>query len=282
MEEFKQYLNDNADEAERRAAEQVMEGLQGLRLEAKVAEVAAERATLYRRLRWQRIFTSMVALALLAGAAYLFFVKNDTLAPQQQPVEQPAKPPFPVVNQDAPSENTTEKTASDPIAQLPPDERLPNPRYPAPDASMMRGDDAADKKQQALLDQLWYTDYPLKGLKPGNAFKKVDESLKKRNFNAAYLELEILESRMPMNDTLRYLKAYCFLETGEGNEALAYLDSIQGRHSAWEPQLQWYRGLAMLLADEREKALALFKQLETRSKHPYRRQAEKAAGLLSK
>lgn len=281
MEEFKQYLNDNDDEAERRAAEQVMEGLQGLRLEAKVAEVAAERATLYRRLRWRRIVTSMVALALLAGAAYLFFVKNDTPAPQQ-PVEQPAKPPFPVVNQDVPSENTTEKTASDPIAQLPPDERLPNPRYPAPDASMMRGDDDADKKQQALLDQLWYTDYPLKGLKPGDSFKKVDESLKKRNFNAAYLELEILESRMPMNDTLRYLKAYCLLETGEGNEALAYLDSIQGRHSAWEPQLQWYRGLAMLLADEREQALALFQQLETRSKHPYRRQAEKATGLLSK
>ncbi|MCC6279179.1 MAG: hypothetical protein IT262_01160 [Saprospiraceae bacterium] len=281
MEEFKQYLNDNADEAERRAAEQVMEGLQGLRLESKVAEVAAERAALYRRLHWRRIFTSMVALALLAGAAYLFFVKNDTPAPQQQPVEQPAKPPFPVVNQDVPSENTTEKTASDPIAQLPPDERLPNPRYPAPDASMMRGDAAAGKNQQALLDQLWYTDYPLKGLKPGNSFKTVDKNLKKRNFNAAYLELEQLEGFLTKNDTLRYLKAYCLLETGEGNEALAYLDSIQGRHSAWEPQLQWYRGLAMLLADERGKALALFKQIAKSPGHPYRRHAAKAEKLLA-
>ena len=119
-------------------------------------------------------------------------------------------------------------------------------------------------------------------MKISNAFKKADESLKKRDFKAAYLELERLEGQMTENDTLRYLKGYCLLEMGEGQEALTYFDRLQSRHPVWEPQLQWYRGLAMLLADERGKALALFQQLENQPKHPYRRQAEKAAGLLSK
>lgn len=283
MEEQQQYLNDNADEDERRAAAQVMEGLAGLRLEAKVGQVAAERATLYRRTFWRRIFISIVALALVAGAAYLYFGKKETPAaprPVLQQQEQNQAPP--AENQTPPVEKTDDRKASEPIAGLNPGERLANPRYPAPEVTMIRGDADENKALKRLLDQVWYTGYPLAGLKTGNAFKKADENLKKRDFNAAFLELERLEGQMAQNDTLRYLKGYCLLEMGEGSEALAYLDRLQGRHAAWEPQLQWYRGLAMLLADEREKALALFKQLETRPKHPYRRQAEKAAGLLSK
>lgn len=284
MEEDKQNLSDDADEDERRAAEQVMEGLAGLRLEAKVGEVAAERAALYRRRLSRRIFISLVALALVAGAAYLFFGKKempDAPPPvlQQQEQKNPAPPSE---NQTPPVEKTDDKKASEPIAQLPPSERLPNPRYPAPEAAMIRGDETTNKARKALLDQVWYTDYPLTGLKISNAFKKADESLKKRDFNAAYLELERLEGQMTENDTLRYLKGYCLLEMGEGGEALAYFDRIQGRYATWESQLQWYRGLAMLLTDERRRALSLFKQLETRPKHPYRREAEKAVRLLSK
>jgi hypothetical protein len=283
MEDHKQYLSDNADEDEHRAAAQVMEGLEGLRLEAKVVEVAVERAALYRRIFWRRIFISMVALALVAGAAYVFFWKKETLtAPPPVLQQQEQYPAPPAENQTAPVEKAKDNNVNKPIAQLPPSERLPNPRYPAPEGTMIRGDETADKARKALLDQLWYTDYPLTALKTSQSFTKADESLKKWDFNAAYLELERLEAQMAQNDTLLYLKGYCLMEMGEGNDALTYFDRLQGRHAAWEPQLQWYRGLAMLLADEREKALALFKQLENQPKHPYRKQAEKATGLLSK
>jgi hypothetical protein len=284
MEEHKQYLNDDADEAERRAAAQVMEGLAGLRLEAKVGEVAAERAALYRRRRWQRTFIAMVALVLVAGAAYLFFEKKDPPATpprSQQPAGQPETPAAPADNRNAPADPVKNNTSNKPIAQLPPSERLPNPRYPAPDVTMIRGDETANKARKAMLDQLWYTNYPLTGLKTGNAFKKADESLKKRDFNAAYLELERLEGQLAPNDTLLYLKSYCLLEMGEGEEALAGFDKLQGRHAAWEPQLQWYRGLAMLLADKRGKARALFKQIEKSPGHPYRSHAAKAEKLLA-
>ncbi len=285
MEEHKQYLSDHADEAERRAAAQVMEGLQGLRLEDKVASVAVERAALYRRIFWQRIVIAMVALAFIAGAAYLLVGRKSTSiapTPPQLPVEQPQKSPVPRDNQVVPSEKGKDNTGSVPIAQVRPSERLANPRYPAPEITLIRGDQESNKTFQTLLNQLWYTDYPLRGLTSKDPFKQADENLKNRDFNAAYIALNRLENQMAVNDTLRYLKGYCLLEMGEGNEALANFDPLQGRHAAWEPQLQWYRGLAMLLAGERAKALDLFRQVKTLPKHPYRKQAEKAAGLLSK
>ena len=281
MEDYKQYLTNDADETEQRAAEQVMEGLEGLTLEAKLKEVAAERQVLERRAKWQRIFVWTIALALIAGAIYFVWGNQKTPdAPppvppkQEQPATPPADEPTPPV--DKPVEQQR------PMAQLSPGERLPNPRYPAPDVTMIRGDGPDNKAQKALLDQVWYTDYPLKGLKAGGLLAKADENLKKRDFTGAYLELERLGSTTAANDTLRYLKGYCLLEMGEGAEALAIFDGLQGRHSTWEPQMQWYRGLAMLLSSEREKALTLLQQVAKQPRHPYQRQASKAVGLIKK
>jgi len=282
MEEYKQYINGDADEDERRAAEQVMEGLAELRLEAKVREVAAQRQALRRRGFWQRIFVSMVALALVGGAAYLILGQKQTPAPPptQQPKQQQQPIPPSAGDPDIPFIKPQDKKENAPIAQVSPGERLPNPSHLAPEITMMRGDEQVNKALKALLDQIWYTDYPLKGLKVSGSFKQADESLKKRDFIAAYLELEQLEGQMAGNDTLRYLKGYCLLEMAEGNEALTYFDPLQGRHAAWEPQLQWYRGLAMLLADKRPEALAQFKRVAAKPGHLYRRQAEKALKLL--
>jgi len=280
MEEYKQYINGDADEDERRAAEQVMEGLAELRLEAKVREVAAQRQALRRRGFWQRIFVSIVALALVAYAAYLILGQKQTPAPPptQQPQQQPIPPS--TGDPDIPFIKPQDKKENAPIAQVNPGERLPNPSHLAPEITMMRGDEETNKALKALLDQIWYTDYPLKSVKVSGSFKQADESLKKRDFTAAYLELGQLEGQMAENDTLRYLKGYCLLEMAEGEEALTYLDPLQGRHAAWEPQLQWYRGLAMLLADKRPEALALFKRVAAKPGHLYRRQAEKALKLL--
>ncbi len=89
MEDFKQYLNDDAEEEARAAAEQVRMGLSGLRLERKVAQVAAERKALLRRRFWSRL-VSIATLAFMVGAAFLFFWKKESPLPAdpgQQPVE---------------------------------------------------------------------------------------------------------------------------------------------------------------------------------------------------
>jgi tetratricopeptide (TPR) repeat protein len=283
MEDYKQYLNDNADEAEHRAAQQVMEGLAGLRLEAKVREVAAERAALHRRVRWQRFLIASIALILMVSAVYLFFGKKDANVntPAAPTLQQRNAPQLQTEPQQIPSEQPKDQPAKkQPIAQLRPAEQLPNPRYPAPEVTMIRGNEADNKALKSLLDQVWYTDYPLRGVMAKGIVEKADKALKKRDFSAAYLELERLSAQNANNDTLRYLKGYCLLQMGEGAEAFTYFKALQGRHKAWDAQLEWYSGLALLLLDEREKAKALLQQIVAQNKHPYRRQAEKAAGLL--
>lgn len=275
MEDHRQYLSNNADEDERRAARQVMEGLAGLRLEAKLKEVAAERQLLERRTIWRRIFVWVIALALVVGAIYFVLGKKETPAaptPTPQPQEQPATPP--VHTPTSPVDKPLDKPQ--PMAQRTPGERLPDPRYPAPESVLTRGGSGAQQVSKALLDQIWYTDYPLNGLSVAGQFAKVDALLKKRNFEDAFDALEQIAD----SDTTRYLKGYSLLGWGEGTEALVYFNALQGRHNTWEPQLQWYRGLALLLDDKSEKALALFQQIAQQPRHPYQRQARKAVGLL--
>ena len=298
MEKYEQYLSDNAEDDERRAAAQVMEGLAGLRLEAKLREVATEQATQHRRRFWRRLLFTLAALAFLATVAYWFFSKNEA-TPSVPPIEKQApSSPSPTKKQ-TPAPNKSEKPREKPpIAQIKPkeefpvppdpifptfalqDELIPEPLYATPDLVATRGQGEANAALKALLDQLWYVTYPLQGLDVSGTFPSVDENLKKRDFTAAYLELEQLSSTQAANDTFHYLQGYCLMETGEGQEALLHFAQIQGRQLDWEPQLQWYRGIALLLADKRPEALALFNVIAANPGHPYRRQARKALKLL--
>ncbi len=328
MEKYEQYLSDNADDAERRAAEQVLEGLAGLRLEAKLREVAAEQAAQHRRTFWNRLFFTLAALAFLVVVAYWFFSRNVATPSVPPSVKQLPTQPSPIENQ-TPSQNKPEKPRErPPIAQLKPkkqvppvpptpifptyalqDEVIPVPLHSAPDLVAMRGQSEGNIALKALLDQLWYVDYPPFGLKINATYRSADQLLRQRDFSAAYLALEEIEhvqidslsrriarenqkllekdptaspvAAMPMaNDTLLYLKAYCLLEMGEGQEAMFYFSRMRFPDPAWIPQLTWYRALVLLQADKRKEALVLFKQIAEEQGHPYRRQARKAQKLM--
>ena len=298
MEDYEQYLSNNAEDDERRAAAQVMEGLAGLRLESKLREVAAEQAAQHRRRFWRRLLFTLAALAFLATVAYWFFSKNVS-TPSVPPIEKQApSSPSPTKKQ-TPDQNKLEKPREKPpIAQIKPkeevpvppdpifptfalqDELIPEPLHAAPDLVATRGESQANIALKALLDQLWYVDYPLLGLDVSKTFPSIDEKLKKRDFTTAYLELEQLGSTLPTNDTLHALQAYCLLQTGEGQEALLHFNQIQSRQLDWEPQLEWYRGLALLLENKKPEALAQFTTIAANPGHPYRRQARKALKLL--
>lgn len=284
MEDFNQYLNDGSTPEEREAARKIQQGLSALRIQEKVKAVAAERAALHRKRTWRWIVTVAV-LVVLTGAALLFW---GTPAPGTPPVVDPTPETTPQKEETKTQPPTLppvkQETAPPPgpIAQAKPDERLPNPRYPAP-AVMMRGDDTGtNDDKQALLNQLWYTDYPLNGLVLGGAFLAVDKSLRTRDFTTAYINLQRLERQLPQNDTLRYLKAYCLMEMGQGAEALPYFESLQGRSRAWDAQLEWYRGLSLLQAGQKEAALSVFKQMASRGRAPYRSYGKKAVEILKR
>jgi hypothetical protein len=109
MEDFKQYLSNDADDREHEAAEQVRKGLGGLRLEAKVSAVAAERRILLRRRLWWQAM-SAVALIVITGIGYWLFLKKTTSVEpvntgqpiQIKPSDQPAQAPAPIPQIQAP------------------------------------------------------------------------------------------------------------------------------------------------------------------------------------
>lgn len=283
MEDVNQYLKEGHSEEEWEAAQKIKRGLLVLHIQEKVKAAAAERAALRRKRIWRWILTAAVLVA-VAGAALLFWrtppptaLPSSAPAPETTPPTEETKPQLPT----APPAGQKNAPPPGPIAQVRPDERLPNPRYAAPEV-MMRGDDTtgtADDKQ-TLLNQLWYTNYPLDGLIAEGIFSTADQLLRTRDFPAAYINLQRLERQLPQNDTLRYLKAYCLMEMGQGKEALSYFDALQGHLSAWDAQLAWYRGLSLLQSGQKEAALSTFKQIANRGRPPYRTYAAKAILII--
>jgi hypothetical protein len=279
MEDFNQYLNTDSPQETRDAAQKVKEGLTALRIEEKVKAAAAERASLHRKSIWRWIFTAAV-LVVMTGAVLLFWrISAPKTLPAIEttpgtPPQQEAIEPQPLPTTPPPQKQTTTPPSS-PMAQAEP----APPRYAAPQV-MLRGDDTNTNATQLLLNQIWYTDYPLKNRSAGGVFTESDQLLKARNFADAYIQLQRLERKMPQNDTLRYLKGYCLMELGQGNEALPYLESLQGHVPAWDAQLEWYRGLSLLQSGKKEAALSLFKQIANRGQPPYNAFGKKAVKIL--
>lgn len=284
MEDFNQYLNDDSSPEEREAARKIQQGLSALRIQERVKAVAAERAALHRRRIWRWAVTAAV-FVVMTGAVLLFWNMPAPITPPSVDPIPGTTPPKEETKTQPPTQSPAKQETAPPpgpIAQAKPEERLPNPRYPAP-AVMMRGNDTgtADDKQ-ALLNQLWYTDYPLNGLTVGSAFVAVDKSLRTRDFTTAYINLQRLDRQMPKNDTLLYLKAYCLMEMGQGAEALPYFESLQGHSPAWDAQLEWYRGLSLLQSGQKQAALSVFEKMASRGRPPYRAFGKKAVEMLKR
>lgn len=293
MEDFKPYLTDDSDE-ERSAADLLREGFDALRLERKVAEVAAAREAFLRRRFWLKI-AALAAVLLVVGVSvfYFFYQKNAALvAPQQeqdlpQVIENQSPEPkiFPKNEQQKHSEpadsipkKSTQKPKTEPIAETPKTDF--EKKYTRQIAPTVRGENQSDPARQALLDKIWLTEYPPAGMSFGEKFSEVDKLLRARAFSGAYVRLQRLERTSPANDTLIFMKALCLLEMGEGEAALSNFDKLVGGQSAWQPAIRWLRGLAFLLAGRDDAALDLFRKIAGLAGDPFQSSARRAVRLL--
>lgn len=226
----------------------------------------------------------VLVLAAILVMALLFSQKDEPQPRRVAPPPAAAPTPDslqqapPRANPDLPSsqETETEKTTSQPerpIAQNQPNENTFSP-VPAP---RLRGQGAStDTARQALLDAAWFTEYPPQGLEVGEAYLQVDELLRQGDFSKSYARLQLLERKMPANDTLLFLKGYCLLQRGEGGEALRYFDKMENEKPFGKDLLEWYRGLAFLLSGEDGKAKKIFRDISAKPAHAFNRQARQA------
>lgn len=306
MENLDDYLAEDASAEERQAAEQVLLGLDTLRLQEKVKRVATERARL-RKLARQRI-TGLILLltVLLGGTAYWWL--NRTVEMKVPPAEQKtdnapletAPEPNTVPTEESddrePGLLPTEPTDIPPtpperVPQRPPDNMpiaegtpvpgtaLPPPPHAAPNTFLRGQTNTSDSLAQQRLNQLWYTAYPLVGLTVSPDYQEIDEALAERSFTRAFIRLQRLERNIAPNDTLTYLKAYTLLEMGEGAEAARLLDELQSPVPIWQAQQEWYKALGNLLAGEAAAAETLLRQIAEIQGHPYQQHALKALNV---
>ncbi len=234
-----------------------------------------------RRNQWQ-VWRWMAILALVLGAGGVWWYvqhfsaeKKETPAPpteqsSPEPVAPPAEADQPAREQERPP------AVNQPIAADNPDRTLPPPAHASP---QLRGQGMANPGRKALLDAIWYTQYPPAGWQLVGPFRQVDELLRQRDFSKSYARLQLLERKMPTNDTLYFLKGYCLLERGMGDEAQQYFGQIENKSVAGNDLLEWYRALAFLLSGEDDQAEKIFKDMAGRPAHAFKRQAKRALEL---
>lgn len=309
MEDFEEYLGDGADAADQEAIRRLQRGFSELRRKSAVEGAARERSRMRRAKRVRLIVVAGIIL-LSMGLAYLFVLREDNTLPQDQEIK--FEQPDPIGNDSTkiPSGSTPEESLEyDTVAPneqtpgtgfftppLPPDvtpstpvpiasaepetTELPPPPYAAPTRSL-RGANAEETAALGdILDQLWYVTYPLEGMEPGDRFAELDSLLQNRVFTRAFINVRRLERELPANDTLRLLKGYTFLEMGQGKEALESFDAVEVIPPRARWQLEWYKGLAQLLAGEEAAARQRFQLILSEGPRPYADSAQKALDLL--
>ncbi|MEZ4961852.1 MAG: hypothetical protein R2830_18630 [Saprospiraceae bacterium] len=230
------------------------------------------------------------ALLILCVAGYFLFFNEKPSQPTVEGTVWPeteAEPNDPAIDaaeepikeeEPAPQTVPENKPAQQrPIAEHKPLPDLVPPLHPAPN---VRGSNTENTAWKALLDKIWYTDFPPAGAKFAAPYDKAEKLLEERDFSKAYVRLQVLERKMPENDSLQFLKGYCLLEMGEGAESLAYLDKIKNVPASWKAHVEWYRGLAFLVADDRKSAAAIFQKIKGQNAHPFRQASEKALELV--
>lgn len=274
---------DPALRAEVETRRRLQMGLQELYLQNKVQQVAHARHNWLRQQWWLRVGGMIFLVILLSIVVFFIWEKPTTAVPERKPATPelqneslPKTQPNQLEEKKIPARPKKNKSTQ-PIAEGTPIEDLPSPLYPSPN---VRGENSENKAWKTLIDKIWHTTYPLDSLTISEPFEAINQLLTARDFNQAYVRLQRLERNVPDNDTLRFIKGYCLLEMGEGAEALTYFEKLEERQPTWTPQLQWYRGLSLLLIGNKEKALSQFREIAAQPQHKYRLQSEQAIRIL--
>jgi len=241
MEDFKQYLSEDSDDSERAAAEKVREGLAGLRLENKVAEVAAERRAWLRQRFWARIAILVATLVVITGVAFWTFREKETPV---LPVELPA--PLPPQQVTPSQERSNDPLPKEPIAKRPitPSEQKEEP--------LVRGVNPELDSETTRLIQI------LLRITLNN-----DPTYNLENSNKNYGWGKIVE----------------FLRKNDALEARAEIYNFCGT-PVEDKECLWLLGIARLQMGHHDDALATFEKIAKNPEHHRRKEAQLAVEAL--
>ena len=217
--------------------------------------------------------------------------------PAQQPVQQQVQPSVPIVEeQEAPAQPATEPPKQQPG-------QLAEVAIEPHSLQGMRGSEGDSTPWGRLVGKIWYAPFPGDPDSFGPLFKpgaiaiskgnytdglfllgklgnKPFEVYKKEQADTSWALIEKIEKRPAPVDTLAFLRGYAMMRLWEGRPALYNFDQLSGKQHAWAAEVEWYAGLCHLLTGDKAKAVEAFKKIAAKTKHAYRKPANKALELL--
>jgi TolA-binding protein len=234
MEDFKQYITSEMDNADRKTLDKIQEGLTGLQLEKKVADAAALRRILQRRRTIQRLLTLAIALLISGVLAFYFIPKNETnVTPEIILHKQEITPPK-VENQVPNIQKTPIDSPSKPITKPEPIAQRPRTTLEAAQEPIIRSakSDLDENTQQILQSVLSETE-KLKGWESGSNWSKAIDLLKK----------------------------------GKPLEANPYIFSLETEDDLGKMEAKWLLGVSLLSQGKIEDAVAIFEKISKKDGH---------------
>jgi hypothetical protein len=241
MEDYKQYLSADADDLDREAAQKVMEGLSGLRLERKVKEVALERQALLRRRFWGGVVLALL-LAVIGSVAVLYFWRKSN---QTKPQEYPKQ-----IEQIIPQ-------------QVTPIQEKSNEIQPIAKRTITPQEQAAQPLLRSIQPDLDSATNHLIGI-----------LLEISEHNEASQKLETRASKACWADAIRLLKKNMPIK------AKSYIFKLSDNSEASKMMAQWLLAISMLEEGKLEDAESIFSKIAQTPQHPFYRDAQSAKEAL--
>lgn len=238
MEDFKPNLTDDADDAERRAADLVWEGLAVLRLEAKIAEVAAARRAWLRRRFWRRAIALGIGLLVLGALAFWILSKKPPTEPTKP------TPPEPQIQRQIPDNQ--------------PDELLPRPAPTRPQTPIAERPQTPRERAERPL---------VRGV-----FAQLDSATSHLLIDL----LDLTEKNPPVAAGLEWKKSVQLLREGRPTEATNAIFNFEKQGETAAAEARWLLALALLEQGKVDEAEAIFEKIAQTPKHERQRAAQKA------
>lgn len=275
---------------------QITKDLETELIREKVTAALSEKPNLNdERSRDNKWTGEILGILVLAIAVFFFFNQDEEASPVVEekvewpnaPKEVPAEDEIETKKSASPKEKQNnssaekEKPKKQPIAESKPPIELPAPLYPSPNLQNVRGGGEENEDLKNILDQIWYMDFPPEGTTFSLPFEKAGDLLIERDFTKAYVRLNLLERKNPENDTLNFMKGYCLLELGQGEEAIKYFEKTNNPPQNWQNYIDWYSSLANIINEDIQTAKSSLLPITKNRKHLYHDEALKALNILN-
>lgn len=129
---------------------------------------------------------------------------------------------------------------------------------------------------ERLFSSYYDSDQPLRITKrSGTDLVEALRNYQDKDFLNAIDQFNLILQADSNNSAVRFYTSLCYIETGQFDQAIAYLSAItQNHNSLYQKPSEWYLGLCYLKMNHTDQAVDLFRQIADDKIHDYQQDAK--------